>query len=213
MRLSRAAAHFDLVPPGPFHEHPVRGHSLPCPEHLPSYPEPFVELAPFAWLRRVPKELFLRGRNARTHSPYRHGNGPTTRCRFLLASHTLLKSVLSRARTRGVTRYFRPTSATQFCLTDSLPLCTRARYVRAADASSRSPRSEGFVGSRRRHPLRRDRAIQGRGIRSLPSLTIFVSDVSVTTPVSFLDLSAERASLRDRQDHFHVFAVTQNTLS
>lgn len=71
----------------------------------------------------------------------------------------------------------------------------------------------GFVGSRRRHPLRRDRAIQGRGIRSLPSLTIFVSDVSVTTPVSFLDLSAERASLRDRQDHFHVFAVTQNTLS
>jgi hypothetical protein len=44
-------------------------------------------------------------------------------------------------------------------------------------------------------------------------VAIFASDVSVTTPVPFLDLSAERASLRDCRGHFHEHAVTQCPLS
>lgn len=93
MLSSRKAAHRDPLAPELLHGHPVRGHPLPSPEHLPSCTEP-LRLSPcsrFASPRCVP-----RGCVARTHSPCLRSAALITRRRFLQARHPSSPSSLER---------------------------------------------------------------------------------------------------------------------
>lgn len=111
-----------------------------------------------------------------------------------------------------MSRYFRPTSATQFCLLTlylSAPVLSTFELLAWA-RTHRAPKDSS---------VHADVARFGGTARSKASCSLadfvatFASDASVATPVSFLDLSAERASWRGCQGHFHEHAVTQCSLS
>lgn len=134
MLSSRRAAHRDPLASGLFHGHPVRGHPLPSPEHLPSCTEPRGTLAlcsRFASSRCVP-----RGCVARTLSPCLCSAAPITRRRFLQARHPSSSSSLERWTHRG---------------TEALPtdVCHPTTSLPKLHPCSR--RSTGLPGS---HPVR-----------------------------------------------------------
>jgi hypothetical protein len=117
--------------------------------------------------------------------------------------------VLSRARTRGVPRYFQPTSATQSCsLSTSLHPCSRR--------SNEHPTRAGLFRETRRFTptslLGRDRSILGK---------VFAcrcrDDLRRLTPPSAIPLRALRPLNRtcaglNHFDHFHERAVTLRSL-
>lgn len=95
MALSRAPAHRTPIPPASFHEGPVRGRSFSDAEHLPSWPELEVRLASNL-CRLLRSRMFPRAQPTHTCSPSPCSTAPTTRCRFLLARHSLGPRTLGR---------------------------------------------------------------------------------------------------------------------
>lgn len=186
MLSSRSAAHRDPLASGLFHGHPVRGHPLPSPEHLPSCTEPRGTLAlcsRFASSRCVP-----RGCVARTLSPCLCSAALITRRRFLQARHPSSSSSLERWTHRG---------------TEALPtdVCHPTTSLPKLHPCSR--RSTGLPGS---HPVRPRRSWftpgrscfggavgrRGRGIRPRALDPAFTSDVLVATVHEASSLSARR---------------------
>jgi hypothetical protein len=165
-----SAEHRNPATPGCFLERPVRG----IPDSTPRAPSvvsgarsTFIVRAALTCVRSIPSK-------APTHVPVRPASstsrlstletdyfGLVTPLRRPLAESStalLLRFVLSRARTRGVPRYFQPTSATQSCLL-STSLHPRSRR------SNTLPARTGHLRETRRFTptnlLGRDRSIIG----------------------------------------------------
>lgn len=151
-----SAAHRAPEAPGSFLERPVRG----IPDSEPRAPSVVSGARSTCAARAALDELprcSLRSPNARTRSSYLHGSAPChaaaasfgldtplspLSCESRFSSFPFLKYVPSRARTRGVPRYFQPTSATQ-----SLSLYLTAPVLWSLDRAPGSRRTPSRASS------------------------------------------------------------------
>lgn len=218
-----SAEHRNPAAPGCFLERPVRG----IPDSTPRAPSvvsgarsTFIARAALTCVRSIPSK-------APTHVPVRPASstsrlstletdyfGLVTPLRRPLAESStalLLRFVLSRARTRGVPRYFQPTSATQSCLlSTSLHPCSRRSNIVPGSrrTSSRNP------------PVHADEFAGAGPVDSWArySLADVVSDLRRLTPQSAIPLRALRPLSRTNTGlnhfgHFYERAVTHTFAS
>lgn len=212
-----SAAHHAPEAPGSFLGRPVKG----IPDSEPRAPSVVSGARSTCAARAALDELprcSLRSPNTRTRSSYPHGSAPFHAAaasfgldtplsplsfRIEVFELSLLKYVPSRARTRGVPRYFQPTSATQSVST-SLHPCSRR--------STEHPAHTGLHRELRRFTptelLGRDRSILSK---------VFAcrcrGDLRLLTSLSTIPLRALRPLSRtdaglNRLDPFHERAVT-----